>query len=145
MNEDLKPNLEPLEGRIVSGNYELSCALSTARQLRITGIIFSDENVNAVMQRVNNAQDVLDLQQVRMDIVAKEAQKAQQAYALEAAKDQMAQLLDKQKKGRKLTSAEQTQLRNMDTALVKGKEILASYDAAIGAAREKLNGAAPKA
>lgn len=139
---ELKPNVEPLEGRIVSGNVEITVAMSTARQMRLTGIIFSDEGVPEIMKRVNQMQEVCDLQQIRMDIVAKEAQKAQHAYALQATKDQMAALLDKQASGKTLTGAEKTALRNIDTALAKGKENLASFDAAIKAAKEKLNGAA---
>lgn len=140
---ETKPNIEPLEGRIVTGNYEVTCALSTARQFRITGIVFSDDDVAAISKRVAEAQEVCDLQQIRMDIIGKEAQKAQHVYALQAAQEQAAEMLDLQKKGKTLTGAQKMSLRNHDQQMAKSKEIIASFDAAIKAGRAKLNGTAP--
>ena len=138
---DPLPNAD--SGRAISGNFELTCALSTARQFRVTGYLFTDDTVEDILKRVAVAQDVCDLQGIRMDIVAKEAQISQHAVAMESAQEHVASLLDLQKKGKTLTGAQKVQVNNLDAQLAAGKAAIDSLRAAVKAGRQRLNGSAP--
>lgn len=133
-------------GRAISGNFQVACNLSTARQFTIVGSIFTDDTEEEILKRVSMAMNICDKQGIRMDIVAKEAQIAQFAASMEGHQEMVAGLLDKRNKGKKLTSAEDMAIKNLDNVLFKGRENIESLQAAVAQAKKVLlNGAAPAA
>jgi hypothetical protein len=141
MNDD--PNKD--SGRAISGQFELSSPLSTARTFRITGYLFTDDTLEDILKRVAVAQEVVDVQQIRMDIIAKEAEMAQTMAVIAGHQEQAAKMMEKRNKGKKLTSQEQLVITNLDATLTGGQQRLESLQAAVKAAKAKLNGAAPAA
>jgi len=131
--------------KLVVANFQINCDLSTARKFTVTGYIFDSDTPKDIRQRINAFQDVCDEQGIRMDIVAKEAQKAQHVVMLQQHQELVADLVDKRKAGKTLTGQEKQAINNLDATLLKGREMIESLEAAIAAARKRLNGAAPPA
>ena len=131
--------------KLVVANFQINCDLSTARKFTVTGYIFSSDSPKDIRDRINAFQDVCDEQGIRMDIVAKEAQKAQHVVMLQQHQELVADLVNKRKSGKTLTGTEKQAIQNLDATLLKGREMIESLDAAIAAARKRLNGAAPPA
>ena len=80
------------------------------------------------------------MQGIRMDIVAKEAQIAQHVVAMEQHQEAVAGLLERKKKGLTLTSQQKVQVDNLASTLHQGQQFIEGLQAAIKAARAKLNG-----
>ena len=130
--------------RSLAGNFELTIVLTDKRQLRMTGYVYSDDDAVSINARLDQFQDVLDRQAVRVDIVTKEAEIAQNDRAIEALVQHNDALMNLQKGAAKLTATQKQQLAQFEQSVrfhVQQKE---SKAAAIAAAKQKLNGVHPK-
>lgn len=134
MNEDSQ--------RTLSGNFEVALNLTTARQIRMTGYVYSDDTAKDINERIDRFQDALDRQVVRYDIVMKEAEIATAEASIEQLADHHAELMSLEKGTKKLTSQQRMQLTQYEASVRRWKNQKESAEAAIEAARHKLNGAA---
>ena len=130
------------EQRLASGSFEIVSNLSDKRQLKVSGYIYSDDTAAEVNKRVDEYQDVVDRQVIRLDLLNKEAQIATNLAGLEQLKDHVGDIAAKKTSGKKLHAQEIQQLNHFDATT---KNILRnnnSLRAAIDEGKRKLNGAA---
>lgn len=129
--------------RAISGNFEVTMQLSQQRHLKVTGYIFTDDTIDEINKRVDVAQDVLERQFMRVDVTNKAAQIESMEANIKAIQEHTEGLVAKRKEGKSLTSQEKQQLANSGAQLDKMREIIATTQNAISAAKIKLNGASP--
>lgn len=133
---------EELVKRTLSGNFECAVNLTDRRTLKVTGCLFLEDTPAEMHARIDVAQDLLDRQAVRCDIVQKEAQVAGHLQNLENMKEAYAALVAKKQKARKLTSQEELALANFDPSVKQSMAMIDSLRAAIASGKQKINGAA---
>lgn len=131
------------EGRHVAGTFTLACALTDKRQIQFSATYYSDDTPEDLNGRIDAAQDSIDRQVIRYDIVAKEAMLAATEQQEEDLAAHCEHLIQKRESGLKLVTQERTSLQQFDSSVTQFKTRKASLAAAIAAARKKLNGAAP--
>lgn len=127
----------PKEERAVSGNFEVHCALTTQRTIKITGVIYNDDCPADISRRVDVAQDELDRQFVRGDIINKTAQIAAAEINLKRMREHCDGLI-KKGKGGKLSSQEKVVLENADKTMKAEVDKIADLLMAVEAAKKKL-------
>lgn len=107
----------------VTGTFQCQSQLSQARSLVITGHIYSNDTPAQISQRIDVAQDEMDRQFTRTDILNKEMQRKATLDGITQVRDQLAALKDRQdvkgegKEGatrQKLSSQEKLHLQNGD-------------------------------
>jgi len=135
--------------RIVAGGFQCQMQLTQQRTLMVTGHVYSDDTLAEMNARIDAAQDALDRQYIRCDIVNKEGQiKAQQA-GIEQFRDQLADLAarqagagtglsEKRPKGHQLSSQERLALENGQRTIDQAEKNIAQLQAEIAAAQRKL-------
>lgn len=128
--------------RTVSGTFECAVALTDRRSLKITGYFFNDDTPQDMNIRVDMAQDVLDRQSIRSDLMNKEAQIVGQMANLEGIEETYRGLVELTKKGHKLTSQQKLQMDNFEPSVKQVNKTINGLRAAIAAGRQKINGAA---
>jgi uncharacterized phage infection (PIP) family protein YhgE len=134
--------------RTISGNFQVQMNLSQHRNLVITGYLYSDDSLEQINKRLDDAQDAMDRQFVRVDIVSKEAQVRAILADVERQRDALAELaaknaaggdgLSEKKPHARLSSVERQKLQNGEQSM---KGLLAHVDslrAAIKEGRDKL-------
>ena len=133
-----------LPERTLSGNFELTLILSDKRQMRITGYLYSDDTRDQMNERVDLAQDVMDRQAIRADLVNKEAQIASLDAGLEQMAEHMKALTEKEGKGMKLATTEKENAKKYDVTVKQMLRQRESLKAAIKEGKHKLglNGSA---
>lgn len=126
--------------RTVAGSFECAVQLSDRRTFKVTGYFFSDDDVQQMNRRVDMAQDVLDRQSIRADLVNKEAQIVGHTQNLESIRENVEGLLALQRDGKKLTSQQKQMVDNFDTTTRQAMKMIESLRAAIKEGRQKING-----
>lgn len=135
--------------RTIEGNFQCQMQLSQQRTLSVTGYFFSDDTSEKRNQRLDEAQDALDRQFIRCDMVNKEAQVKAIMAEVERFRDTLDQLnakgsstaaagLSAEKQGKKLSSQERLTLQNGQQTIKKQLEYVDSLRAAIREGRAKL-------
>lgn len=123
--------------RVVTGNYEVHCALTDKRTVKITGVIYSDTNAEALSYAVDMAQNEVDRQMVRCDVKLKEAQIVGFKENLARMRESTDGLIQKKKTG-KLTSQEKVTLDAADTNMQNELKRIESLIAAVAEGKKKL-------
>lgn len=123
--------------RTVTGNFEVHCALTQQRTVKITGVIYNDDVAGDISKRVDMAQDELDRQFIRGDILNKTAQIAQRHENIKRMQESV-EGLTRKKEGARLKTQEQLQLDNFDVSLKGELSAIESLEAAIVAGRKKI-------
>jgi len=130
-DEDGKP-------RTISGTCDITVNLSDRRGVKMTFYLYSDDTKEEVNKRMDEAQDVLDRQLIRIDLVNKEAQIASHTENLKALKKGYEGLVSEQQKGRKMTSQQKLQMENFGLQELQIVDTIASLRAAIDEGKRKL-------
>jgi hypothetical protein len=130
------------DDRKIVGNFDVTLNLTDKRGIKMTGYVYSDDTPEEVNARVDSFQDVLDRQMVRCDMLNKEAEVASSTVGLENYREHMQGLVDLQKTGKKLTSQDKAMIAKYDLESRSWIKRIQSAQAAIEAAKRKLNGAA---
>jgi hypothetical protein len=126
----------------VAGNFQINCHLTDKRQLVVTGYIYFSDSPEQIHKRIDAAQDAVDRQVIRLDVVSKEAELAQGDAQLDSFAEHYKTILKRQQSGRKLTSQEKQMVEKYDESVSFVLRRKDSLRAAIEEARRKLNGAA---
>ncbi len=132
---------------IIVGNYEVTMQLTQQRTIRVSGYIYADESNTAVNARLDAAQDALDRQFVRSDIVSKEAQLEAAANSLDIHRQHFEVVVQKKtakERGEKihLTTQDKQLIDKYDSDVKAVNAQIASLQAAIAKGKLRLNGAA---
>lgn len=124
--------------RSLAGTFDVTVNLTDRRGIKINGYIYSDDTPADINRRIDQAQDALDRQAIRTDLVNKEAQIAGHVANLENMAESYDALVALQKDGTKLTSQQKLYLLNHAQSVQKAKEQIASLESAIAAGKRKL-------
>ena len=124
--------------RAISGTCDITLNLSDRRGVKMTFYMYSDDTKAEVNKRMDEAQEVLDRQAIRSDLVNKEAQIAGHTENLKALKKGYEGLVDHQNKGRKMTSQQKLQMDNFGLQELQIIDTIASLRAAIDEGKRKL-------
>ena len=123
--------------RSVVGNFELNCALTDRRTLKITGVVYSDDSAIEVSKRVDAMQDEVDRQVIRVDIVSKAAQLKSMEENIERQREAVDGLI-KKRDGGKINSQEKKALENADRGMEQNVKMMESLASAIAEGKKKL-------
>lgn len=123
--------------RVVTGNFEVHIALTAQRVVKITGVIYNDDTARDISERVDMAQDELDRQFIRGDLINKRAQIGQAEESIKRMREHCDGLLQK-KNGGRLSSQEKLLLDNFDKTQKAELDKLEGLHAAIIAGEKKL-------
>lgn len=134
--------------KIIIGNFEVAMQLSQQRTIKITGYRYAGESTEDFNARLDGAQDAMDRQFVRADIVNKEAQIEALIGNMIQYKEQLAELAqlavtaekEGAPKGKRLNSQQRQALTNSDQTLKNMDAQLKSLQAAIARGKQKVNG-----
>lgn len=128
--------------RIIAGSFQCQAQLTQQRSLVITGHVYGDDQPGELNKRIDEMQDALDRQLVRVDLTNKIAQKASMEAHLAMSEEQMEKLQTKQEAatngGKRLSSQERQTLEQGKDALDGMRKNIVSLAAAIIAAKQKL-------
>ena len=129
--------------RLISGSFKCAVQLSDRRQFEVSGYFYGDDTLSEMHQRVDMAQDVLDRQMIRADMVTKQAQIEGLHASEQAIRDNFEELMSLVQGGKNLTSQQQQILDNFEPSLNRSKRAVQDLEAAIAAGRMRLNGHGP--
>lgn len=141
---------KPDGNTIICGNAEMSLQLTQTRTLKISCYIYAGEDTDALNDRIDAMQDVIDRQAVRCDITNKEAQIDAVTGSMRQYREHVAMLVEQKtlvdRGEKKLTSQEKLQLKQQieksDADLRNFNAQIESLQAAVKKGRSRLNGAA---
>lgn len=140
---------EAKEGHtLIVGNYDITLQLSQGRAIKIMGYIYAGESNEAINARLDAAQDALDRQFIRTDVVNKEAQIDAVTANMRQYREHVTLLVEKKNavdrgdKAIKLNSQEKLQLGKLDADLANFNAQIESLQAAVKKGKSRLNGAA---
>ena len=124
--------------RAITGNFNLTAQLAGAsgRSIAIAGYIYDGESKESLEARLDILQEVIERQRLRCEIPELEAKREQMIKGLSQAREIMAELEEKQKRG-DLSSQERLNLRNMRTNIGKVNEEIQKGEEAIAEAKKK--------
>lgn len=132
--------------RVVTGTFQAEIQLTQQRRLVITGHLYSDDTLVEMNARIDMAQDALDRQYVRCDLVNKRAQRENLLGHIKQQLEQLEELKAKQLATNgtnggqrvKLTSQQQQILKQGDEAVRGAKKNIEMFDGLIAEAEKKL-------
>jgi hypothetical protein len=127
--------------RVVIGNYEIQAALTQTRMLKITGVVYDIDTAADLSIKVDMAQDELDRQMIRSDVLNKAAEISKRHENIKRMREHCDGLIKKRESG-KITSQEKLQLQNFDVSLKNELDSIESLAAAIAEGKKKLGLAA---
>lgn len=130
---------------IIVGNYEVAMQLTQQRTIKISGYVYADESNEAVNARLDAAQDALDRQYIRADIVSKEAQIEAAMQSLVVHREHFDSVVQKKNardRGEqvRLTTQDKEMIGKYDQDVKAVNAQIASLQAAIAKGRQKING-----
>ena len=130
---------------IIVGNYEVAMQLTQQRTIKVSGYIYADESNEDVNARLDAAQDALDRQYIRADIVSKEAQIEAAMQSLVVHRQHFESVVEKKtarEKGERvhLTTNDKQLIEKYDQDVKAVNAQIASLQAAIAKGKQKING-----
>lgn len=130
---------------IIVGNFEVAMQLTQQRTIKVSGYIYADETNEAVNARLDAAQDALDRQYVRADIITKEAMIEAKTAGLLHAREHFAALVEKKNardRGEKvrLTTQDAQSIDRYDQDVKNANIEIEALRAAIAKGKQKING-----
>lgn len=136
-------------GRLAEGNFQITMQLSQQRNVVVSGYLYADDTKAERDARVDRAQDLIDRQFIRCDIVNKRAQIKAQLQGIEQFRDQLSELQRRQEGRRaqggagvtrptKLSSQELLQLQNGQQTIDAALKNIERLEAEIAAAEKAL-------
>lgn len=117
-----KKPVVPEDGRIALGNFSLTAQLPNQRTIQVAGYIYSDDDRDALNQRLDLYQESIERQRERCEIPELEAARDQKIIVLGQMRDVLADLEGKQSAGDRLSSQDQMTIKNLRVNLGKAKE-----------------------
>lgn len=136
--------------RFVKGTFQCDMQVTQQRRLVITGHIYDDDTPEMINKALDVAQDALDRQFVRCDILNKRAQIKAQLAGIEQFRDQLADLQaiaegkgtglssTNPNKRPKLSSQQQLAMQNGQATIDKAQKNIAVLEADIAAAEKHI-------
>ena len=124
--------------RTIAGSFQITAVITDKRQIVFSGHVYSDDAPGEINKRVDHAQDVIDRQSIRYDIVNKRAQIASHHSSLLHLKTRQDEFIAMQQKGKKLASTQQDALTKYDADVRRVRVEIESLEAAIAEAEKKL-------
>lgn len=124
---------------VITGNFELTAQLagSSGKAMRVSGYIYDGESIESVNARLDLLQEAIDRQRTRSEIPELEAKREQMVRGMEQARDVLAEMEGKQKRGESLSSQERLNMRNLSTSIAKANEEIIKGAEAIADAKLK--------
>lgn len=131
---------------LIVGNYEVTMQLTQQRTIRLSGYVYANESNEAVNARLDAAQDALDRQYIRADIVTKEAQIESAMQSLVVHREHFDAVVQKKNardRGEqvRLTTQDKEMIGKYDSDVKAVNSQIASLQAAIAKGKIRLNGA----
>lgn len=132
--------------RTITGNFQMQMNLSQQRNLVVTGYIFSDDDIDKINKKLDDAQDAIDRQFIRCDLLNKEAQAKAILAEVERSREMLEALatkdagdgLSEKRQRSKLSSQERMTLQNGQQNIKKQLDYVEGLRSAIKEGRAKL-------
>jgi hypothetical protein len=117
----------------ITGQFVLDAQLagSSGRRMTITGYLYDGESKESVEDRIDLLQEIIERQRIRSEIPELEAKREQMVKGMMQAREVLAELEDKQKRGEQLSSQERLNIKNMRVNIGKVNEEIDKGTAAI--------------
>ena len=104
------------EGALTTGNFTIQAQLgNSGKTMTLSGYIYSHNKKEDISKQIDIYHDVIDRQQRRAEIPELEAKLEQRVRNLHQVKDHMLNLKQKKEKNKKLSSAEEKQINDLET------------------------------
>jgi hypothetical protein len=123
----------------ITGQFVLNAQLagSSGRSMSFTGYIYDGESKQSVEVRIDLLQEIIERQRIRSEIPELEAKREQMIKGMQQAREVLAELEERQRSGKDLSSQERLNLRNMRTNIAKVNEEIDKGAEAILEAKRK--------
>jgi len=103
----------------VTGNFSITATLPQGKQITMSGYMYDRESIEAVNGRLDLMMEAMERQRQRAEVPELELKRDHLIRQLEAMRDHLKDLLNKQENGKTLTKQEKTNLENMYTSIAK--------------------------
>ena len=123
----------------ITGNFTLNAQLAGAsgRSIAVAGYIYEGESQESLNARLDILQEVIERQKIRAEIPELEAKREQMVKGLDQAREILADLEERRKKGERLSSQELLNVQNIRVNIAKVSTEIDKGAAAIQEAKRK--------
>ncbi len=123
----------------ITGNFNLTAQLagSSGRSIAIAGYIYDGESYESLTGRLDVLNDLIDRERARSEIPELEAKREQMVRGMAQAREVLAEMEGKQKRGESLSSQERTNMKNLAVNIAKMNEEIGKGAEAIVEAKKK--------